>query len=193
MIDVNKNKSVFIDVATSEITRNGIKELLEWLEKTDFYISPASTRFHGSCEGGLCEHSIAVYSRMVQLINFFWPAHQKSVNESAAIVALFHDVCKVNTYKKSKRNVKNLDTGIWETVPCYTVDEALSFGAHGAKSMYIVQSFMELRPDEASAILHHMGAWDNSTYNRPADAYNWNRLAWLLHVADEAATYLDKA
>lgn len=192
MTDYLRNKSIFISEAEELIHREGISALLNWLESTDFFVAPASTRFHGNYEGGLCEHSLNVYSRMFDLPNFYWPSHEKVVNESAAIVSLFHDICKANTYKASTRNVKNLDTGLWETLPCYAVDEKLPFGAHGAKSMFIVQTFMSLKPDEATAILHHMGAWDNSTYNKPADVYNWNRLAWLLHVADEAATYVDK-
>lgn len=192
MTDYLRNKSIFISEAEELIHREGISALLNWLESTDFFVAPASTRFHGNYEGGLCEHSLAVYSRMFDLLNFYWPSHEKVVNESAAIVSLFHDLCKVNMYATSSRNVKDPDTGIWRAEPCYTVDERLPFGAHGAKSMFIVMNFMELKPDEASAIIHHMGAWDNSTYNRPADVYNWNRLAWLLHVADEAATYLDK-
>lgn len=190
---IDERKSIFFDICERQIHRKGITDLLSWLENTDFFIAPASTRFHGAEEGGLCKHSLQVYTRMLDLLGFYIPSYNHSQLETAAIISMFHDICKVNMYKRSTRNVKNLDTGLWETVPCYTVDERpMSFGSHGAKSMYLVQNFMQLKPEEASAILHHMGAWDNSQYNNCGSVYDWNKFAWLLHVADEAATYLDK-
>ena len=43
------------------VKREGIEELIHFLEKSDFFIAPASTRFHGDHEGGLVEHSLKVY------------------------------------------------------------------------------------------------------------------------------------
>lgn len=190
---IDEHKSAFFDICERQIHRKGITDLLSWLENTDFFVAPASTRFHGAEEGGLCKHSLQVYTRMIDLLNFYIPSYNHAQLETVAIISLFHDICKANMYKRSTKNVKNLDTGLWETVPCYTVDERpMSFGSHGAKSMYLVQNFMQLKPEEASAILHHMGAWDNSQYSNCGSVYDWNKFAWLLHVADEAATYLDK-
>ena len=41
--------------------REGMDKLIEFIEKTDFFKAPASTRFHGNYEGGLLEHSMKVY------------------------------------------------------------------------------------------------------------------------------------
>ena len=43
------------------INREGMDNLINFIEKTDFYTAPASTRFHGNYEGGLLEHSMKVY------------------------------------------------------------------------------------------------------------------------------------
>lgn len=51
-------KEQFIEMAKG-ITRPGIDQMMAWLETTDFYTAPASTRFHGAEEGGLCAHSTA--------------------------------------------------------------------------------------------------------------------------------------
>ena len=171
------------------ITREGISDLLQWLKNSDFFTAPASTRFHGAHEGGLAEHSIAVHDRLIQLCS--WYGLETSA-ETIAIVALFHDICKVGMYKVAMRNVKNDVTGQWEKKPYYTKDEDFAFGGHGSKSMYLVMHFMQLTPEEAVAINCHMGAWDSNVYSNPSDAYEQNKLAWLLHVADEAATYIDK-
>ena len=42
----------FIEMAKG-ITRPGFDQMMAWLETTDFYTAPASTRFHGAEEGGL--------------------------------------------------------------------------------------------------------------------------------------------
>ena len=53
-------KEEFINLLRST-NREGIEEVIQFLERTDFYKAPASTRFHGSYEGGLLEHSMKVY------------------------------------------------------------------------------------------------------------------------------------
>ena len=51
----------FEEIYTAHITREGSKELLDWLRKTDFFTAPASTKYHCACEGGLVQHSVNVY------------------------------------------------------------------------------------------------------------------------------------
>ena len=112
-------------------------------------------------------------------------------NESVLIATLFHDLCKVNFYKKDKRNQK-ID-GVWQEVPCYTVEEKYVFGGHGGKSVFLVQQFMKLKTDEAVAINSHMGAVPGGDAVRDSsNAYAAFSLAWVVHVADEAAVYLLK-
>lgn len=179
-------KSEFTRIATQTIHRNGLTDLLAWLESTDFYTAPASTRFHGAYETGLVMHSLNVYSNLKRICN--WYGFDYS-DESLAIVALFHDFCKINCYKTEMRWRKDSNDK-WEQYPVYTFKEDFAYGGHGSKSVFLVQTFMQLSADEASAINCHMGAWDLSTYNNPSEVYRRNHLAWALHVADEAADYL---
>lgn len=180
---------LFVSTAQSRIKRDGIAQLLTWLSTTDFYTAPASTRFHGAEPEGLLKHSLNVYARLLELVDWY----KLEVDpESVAIVALFHDLCKVDSYKVAMRNSKNEKTGQWEKVPYYTKKEDYAFGGHGSKSVYLVMNFMKLLPEEAAAINAHMSSWDSSSYNNAGDVYEQNTLAWLLHVADEAATYIDK-
>ena len=179
-------KSTFTKLATDNIKRNGLTDLLAWLEKSDFFTAPASTRYHDAFEGGLCRHSVTVCNHLMRLNAFYGDDYTL---ESVAIVSLFHDLCKVGFYKVDTRNVKD-DQGVWHKVPCYKIEEDFPFGGHGSKSLYLVQNFMKLQPEEAVAINCHMGAWDTSQYGNPSKAYETYKLAWLLHVADEAATYI---
>ena len=115
----------FIEIFTQNITRPGADKLLEWLDTTDFYRAPASTRFHGACESGLVMHSLNVYHALMD--RFYTEEESK---ESFAIVALLHDLCKANYYKAGTRNVKNETTGQWEKVPTYNVEDMFPYG-HG--------------------------------------------------------------
>lgn len=178
------NKERFIEICSC-IKREGIHDLMEWLEKSDFYTCPASTRFHGNWPGGLLEHSLNVYDELKRLLTIY-PEVSVS-DESVAIVSLMHDLCKVNFYSSEKRNRKN-EEGKWEQYDAYTIKEKMVFGGHGSKSMFIVQNFIKLTPEEAIAINCHMGSWDGN--KDVGNAYEHYPLAWLTHVADEAATYM---
>lgn len=182
------NKYEFIKIATDNISREGIVHLIKWIEQSDFFVAPASMRHHGAHEGGLVEHSLNVYYQLKKLCDLY---NCEATEESIAIVALFHDLCKIGCYKTELRWRKDANSK-WEQYPTYKFDEDFAYGGHGSKSVYLVQSFMLLMPDEASAINSHMGAWDATTYSNPTEVYCRNKLAWLLHVADEAADFLDE-
>lgn len=168
--------------------REGVGGLIAWLKGSDFFRAPASTRWHGAHEGGLVEHSLAVHDRLVGLNGHFGFG---LAGDSMALCALLHDVCKVGCYKADTRNVKD-ERGVWHKVPCYKFEEDFPFGGHGSKSVYLVQHFVALDPEEAAAINCHMGQFDATSYSNPSPVYGSNPLAWLLHVADEAATYVDE-
>jgi len=187
-------KEDFIKIYTTLIKRPGSDKLLEWLEESDFFTAPASTRFHGSYEGGLCEHSVNVYEELVRLSKAY--PELRIPAESAAIVTLLHDVCKIGCYKqelKSRKTGRTKRDGKpeWENYIGYTFQEDYCYGGHGSKSVYLIQRFMNLTEAEAVAINCHMGAWDRA----PGDyslgpAFEQYPLAWLVHVADESATYI---
>ena len=180
-------KEEFTRIAFANIKRNGLTDLLAWLEGTDFYTAPASTRYHGAREEGLVMHSLNVYSNLKRLCQWY---NCEASDESIAIASLFHDLCKIGCYKTEMRWRKD-EYNQWEQYPTYTFREDFAFGGHGSKSVYLVQNFMKLTPEEASAINCHMGQFDATTYSNPSEVYNRNLLAWLLHIADEAATFID--
>lgn len=187
MSDINKNKERFLSLC-EKIDRNGKEDLILWLEHSDFFTAPASARYHGSHEGGLLEHSLNVYDQAKRLLSLY---SEISVSEESVIIAaLFHDLCKVNFYATEKRNRKN-ESGVWESYDAYTIKEKFPYGGHGSKSVFLVQNFIRLTPEEAVAINCHMGSWDSSN-NNVGDAYAKYPFAWLIHVADEAATYIDE-
>lgn len=170
-----------------KINREGMDELMEWLDSSDFYTAPASTRFHGSYRGGLLQHSLNVYHEFVRVLKAY--PEVKAPEESVIVCSLFHDLCKVNFYGTEKRNRKNAD-GKWESYDAYNVDEKFPFGGHGSKSVYIVQNFIKLVPYEAVAINCHMSAFNAANVSEIGKAFEKCPFAWLLSVADQAATYI---
>lgn len=185
-------KEEFIEIYRGNINREGSEALLDYLEnKSDFFTAPASARYHGAYPGGLCEHSLNVYRclcdylarpRVQELYGVEVP------QESIAVAALLHDVCKVDFYTQSFRNVKNDATGQWERKPCYTIDEKLPYG-HGEKSVYILSGFMRLTRSEAMAIRWHMGFSGTEDPRTVGQALSQYPLAFALATADMEATY----
>ena len=184
-MDLNSKIDEF-DSLLIDTQRDGIENLINWLHhSTDFYTAPASTKYHLSCDGGLLTHSLNVYHQLARLMTIYnsfpIPLH------SLKIVALLHDVCKVNMYKKVERYRKN-DKKQWEAYYTYEINDSLPFGGHASKSLYMVQRFIYLTYEEASAINTHMGLGEWADHID--DVYKVNPLAWLLHVADESATFI---
>ena len=97
-LNIEAQKQEFLTICRASIQREGLEDLLEWLCKADFFTAPASTHYHGSYPGGLCQHSIDVYQYARRLL-FLMPSAPSE--ESVAISCLFHDLCKVNMYKKT--------------------------------------------------------------------------------------------
>ncbi len=177
----------FLSIFAQYVTRPGADKLLAWLDTTDFFRAPASTHFHGACAGGLLMHSLNVYHCLRE--RYFEPGDSE---ESFALCALLHDVCKANFYKPGTRNVKNEVTGQWEKVPTFTIEDAFPYG-HGEKSVFLIERFIRLKPAEAVAIRWHMGGFDDAARGgcfAISQAYDQYPLAVKLHLADLEATYL---
>lgn len=162
-----------------QINREGMDNLIEFLERSDFFEAPASTRFHGCFKGGLLAHSMKVYEILKT---------KTEDSDSVKIIALLHDICKVNYYKTDYRNAKN-EQGVWEKVPYYTVDDLIPYG-HGEKSVMMISEFIKLTPEERYAIRWHMGFTEpKELYTTIGQAYKKYPIALLVHEADLEASY----
>ena len=194
----------------SEVKREGINDLLGFIRKSDFYTAPASTRFHLSEEGGLLKHSLHVYECLnAKQSAPIWKDVLKNVKrETILIVSLLHDLCKTYYYTTDYKNQKTYDEEkvkfanprevkhdakgdyIWETVPCFTVDNKYPLG-HGSKSVVFILQYMKLSMEEITAITYHMGAYcDSSQWTELGQAYEKYPLALALHQADMEATHI---
>ena len=187
------DKERFIDLYKTHIHREGADKLLEYLDSpaSDFFTAPASTKFHNNVPGGLLSHSLNVYDCLVS----YYKSERRTQlfglsdvpDETLAVVALLHDICKVNVYKESKRNVKD-ESGVWRQVPYYEFKDELPYG-HGEKSVYVISGFMRLSREEAFAIRYHMGFSNEDDPRNVGAAFEMFPLALALSIADTEATY----
>ena len=191
------NREKFLDIYSTYIKREGAQELLAWLTGTnsDFFTAPASTRYHSAYEGGLLEHSINVYECLRDYLARNKVRDEFGLSysdETIAIVSLLHDLCKVNVYRVSTRNVKDPATGQWKPMPYYEFDDNLPYG-HGEKSVYVISGFMRLTREEAFAIRYHMGFSNEDDARNVGKAFELFPLALALSIADTEATYVVEA
>ena len=201
MIDVARNYNDYIRFLKAYIKRDGIDSLIQWLESSDIKTSPASTKYHLSCEGGLIAHSLQVFYNLINLLENAkckYPILDNYSKETIAIVALLHDIGKVNTYKTVMKNVKDDSTGKWVQVNFYAMkddSERLIFSQHQENALFIINQYMKLEYDEALAIRYHMGTTEeteNFASTRTLAAFKASPLAFYLHMADMQAMLLDE-
>lgn len=194
-----ESKAIVFIGALISTERPGMRSLINYLVKeTDFFTAPASAKYHSSYCGGLLDHSLNVYMRLKD--TYFSEVERNStplddqqkraIEDSIVISALLHDVCKANFYVWGSRNVKDPQTGQWKAVPWITYDEKMPYGNHGDKSVFLIERYIRLTITEAFAIRFHMGEY--STDKNTSLAFTRYPLAFLLHRADETATYLDE-
>lgn len=203
-------KSEFLAIFKKNIDRPGCDDVLKWLETSDFFDAPASAKYHLAVPGGLCKHSINVYKRLKGLLQYAYGDSCPYSDETIAIVSLLHDGCKIDCYDLGWKNQKTYDEEkvaaadrwqikhdaagdfIWESVPQYVFNDKFIYG-HGEKSVYLIQKYMELTFEEAVAIRWHMGPYQDGEKQDAGKAFAWVQLAFWLHVADSAATFIDEA
>ena len=195
MATENKYKSEFIEIL-KDTGRENIDYVIEDLEDLGFFEAPASSKNHFNFEGGLVEHSLNVYKIAIMLKEQMIKLRPDIVNripdDSIAIAALLHDVCKADIYKKVVKKVKN-EIGVWEPQESYNIDYSNFPLGHGEKSVIILlRSGLDLSDDEIIAIRWHMGGWDLPFQSSEMIASNKKAkdvcpLLTLIHTADTLA------
>jgi len=178
--DGNENNSTkyrydFISEGLSDYMSNEkIAEIKRMLIKyPDFIHSPASAKYHGAYDGGLFDHSIVVYECALRLSDEF------NVDYVDPIACIFHDICKVGSYKYDNVSHK------------YTYNENLGL-PHGSESLRrILKAGIPISSEAWEfAIAYHMGAFNANSeetinFGKMCEKY---REVLLLHTADMMAS-----
>lgn len=188
-METPKERFIRLLLSTERTGASDVATLIKDLEMSDWFVAPASSKYHCAYKGGLVDHSLAVYDELERLYAAY---PELNISEqSRIIVALLHDLCKINTYKQVEKFKKN-EFGQWEKYLAYEHDESYKFGGHGSKSVFLASRYIVLTDEEAAAINCHMSTWEEGKVQEISQVFNVNPLAWLLHIADESATFIQK-
>ena len=201
-LEIQANKEKYLAYCRQYIHRKGIDELLDYIEhKTDFFTAPSSTKFHLNTPGGLCRHSINVFEAALKINEHLLRPKQDAgeclfseplKEESIAVAALLHDLCKCGLYKQVEKWKKD-EQNKWVSYIGYEVNDEFPFG-HGEKSCYIINFYLRLTKEELLAIRWHMGMFDvaeNGSSGRFAfyNACDISPLVVLLQMADMSSSH----
>ena len=158
---------------------------LEMSRLVDFgyFDAPASKGHHLARPGGLYDHSLNVALRLVSLSRALGVEWTRA--ESPWVVGMLHDLVKCKCYRL------NPDGRTYR----YVQPE---WPGHGVASAMIATAELkvDLNPDEAAAIVHHMGAF--GLQGRALDEFDaaldkWPAQIIATHTADWAAARIDEA
>jgi hypothetical protein len=194
--EIQANKEKIISVLR-ETSRDEICGLIDYLEDSDFFTAPASTKYHGSYPGGLAEHSLHVWY-LLQHKNEYYRLELST--DTIAIIALGHDICKINFYGKEIKNVLKgkKDNGYgkqindWQEEEVVIVKDQFPIG-HGEKSVITLLRFIQLTDLEIAMIRWHMGGYvPKDDYRDLDNAVNMYPAIVALHAADLEASHLLK-
>lgn len=192
---ITENKKKFLGVLR-QCTRSGIEELISFLEnETDFFLAPASSKYHNNCKGGLVDHSLQVYNEFGNKILIMSSSEDYDNNhilptDSIILCGLLHDICKINTYHEGLKWIKNAETFYkWKQQKCWEIKDTLPL-PHGSKSVYYIQKYVDVTKLEALIITYHMAILDTFDRFKYFNVCSQYPLVMLFQHADHQAALL---
>lgn len=163
--------------------REGMPELLEYLDEIGFYTAPASSQFHGAYPGALAEHSKNVYVAALELY-MSWCQFDKDMPDlvdSIKICAILHDVGKCGQFGQPLYVPNVLKGGEISTAKPFEINKELMTLPHEIVSCIEVTKFIDLTPDEQRAIAWHNGLYGAFKYDIQGKE---TMLYMIIHFAD---------
>jgi hypothetical protein len=165
-----------------------LTDINKFLDQINYFNAPASAQYSGAYPGGLCEHALRVLHELGVLCNAYYPG--RYTEEDVIKVAFFKDIYKATMYEAYMKNIKNDETGQWETVPAYKTREGTArpvYGDLGFSSYMQIKKLIDLTDEQTEAIVH------SRPYDFAPDIHDVCRaypLVTLTRMAEMAATYI---
>ena len=169
MIPIEENKQTIINLLEST-NRPDMDKLICKLKASDFFTTPASTKFHLNVPGGLAQHSLNVYRTFTFICKV---AHAKVSQESMIVSGLLHDVCKVGLYIPAGDG--------------YRYNKSQPDG-HGDLSVRRIKHFIALSDQEEMLIRWHMNQYDDDFKNNKQMLEKVYPEVFLIYFADHIST-----
>lgn len=146
--------------------REGIEDLLDYMEDEGFYTAPCSGSYHLAKSGGLLQHSLNVLHIAEKISVSLYGAKNlnKEIKTSIQICALLHDLGKMGQFGKANYTPNILKSGEQSAAKPYETNKELLYVDHEIRSIVIASMFIDLTEDEQFAILYHNGMYGNLKY-----------------------------
>lgn len=162
--------------------REGIEDLIAYLDEVDFFEAPASTQFHGAYDGALAEHSMNVLEYADKLASKWLSKEDyKAIYPSIVICALLHDLGKCGQFGKPLYVPNILKSGKPSDIKPYETNKDLMTLPHEVVSCIEATKFIDLTEDEQRAIAWHNGLYGTFKYDIQGKE---TILYMIIHFAD---------
>lgn len=179
-----------------------VEGMIQFLEGSDFFEAPASTKYAFSHKGGLCEHSISVYKTLSKLNKTLKNPYPE---DSIILIGLLHNIHKINYFESAVVNKKVYipngskydDNGRfdWVSEKVYKVkdpSERLLIGTGGVHSYMFVSSYGALSNDETIALVNYPIGLDSTNYHFDLPhIMNRCNLTVILNAAENMCSYCE--
>ena len=165
-MSVQENKEKITELLKST-KKEGIKNLINYLEKNNFFTLKASFSYHGNYEGGSAEHCLSIYNLYNKLYSNLFKLNFEEIKNEIIIASFLHDLCKL--------------------------DYRLSY-SHASLSLKIIEDFITLNSLEKNLIKYHMGMYKlhkEYSYNELKNAFNDKRIKLFYFCDDLSAQFLE--
>ena len=175
------NKKYVIDrlLATK---REGMEDLISYMEEIGFFHAPCSGGNHLSCEFGLVHHSRNVMMAAEDIgYALLGKVKYAEIMDSVIIAAALHDLGKCGDYGKQMYVPNILKSGKASEAKPFKRNPALLPLDHATRSIKLATLFIDLTEDEEFAIRYHDGLYETANY---AVKGNETPLYLILHYAD---------
>ena len=175
--------------ALMKTKREGIVDLLDYMNEIGFLEAPCSGGNHLAKKGGLAEHSVNVLTIAEKIgVALLGGARYNEVQDSVVIAALLHDLGKCGDYEKPMY-VDNIlkSSGKQSDAKPFKRNPELSAVPHAVRSIKLATLFIDLTEAEEWAILCHDGLYDFMKYDLKGKE-TW--LQMIIHWADMWASHI---
>ena len=159
--------------------REGIEDLINWMDEAGFFDAPCSSKYHLCEPGGLAKHSLNVFQNAMNQTLSYYKENEEQITfdfiNAVTLCSLLHDIGKTGQFGKSIYILNN-DSPF----PPYETNKDLLYIPHEVRSISILSKFIDLTEEEQYAILYHNGLYSNLTNFKGKET----PLLLILHHAD---------
>lgn len=164
--------------------REGVEDLVAYMDDIGFWDAPASSCFHESFPGGLAAHTAKVYNVAIATAKALdKEGLLKNVpTDSLVLTTILHDLGKCGQFGMPLYKENFLKDGKQSEAKPYQTNKDLRTLPHEVVSVIEATKFIDLKAEEQQAIAWHNGLYTNSfKYDIPGNEFP---LYLILHFAD---------